>query len=430
MSSPLPPHNETAERALLGSALIDPDVLLQLDIKPDDFYRADYGATWAAMLDLVAAQKSVDIITVPEVLQKRGVTLPTAELIGLLAEVPTSINAPDYADVVRANAQRRALINLAARMTTAAYNDAGSVETIISDAETALIAVRQGEERGWLTTAQQNAGQFLDDLQAEETSTIPTYYLDLDRAIGGLEPGAVYWFCAAEKMGKTSFVSHISLRNALAGRVVLRFSLEMSARQRTRRDIAMMTGLSIEQLKRRELTSAQMSQAMAAAGRLSEAPLRIDETPGITPSKMRASLNRVLMDYGRIDLIELDYFQLGEVDKPTANRVSDLETYSRNIAQIAREYAVPIVGTAQVLSKSIEQRSDKRPYLSDVFGSSALAKDGYLIAFLYRDEYYNPDTTEMPNTAELIIRAHRDGSPGVIMLNFHPATSSFRNAAH
>lgn len=427
MSEKLPPHNTDAERALIGSALIDNDILAQLQITAGDFYHAEMGAIWSAMYDLVQSGKSADIITLPEVLAKRGIEIPLHNLMGLLSEVPTSINAPDYAAIVKANAQRRALIRMAGEVATAAYNDAGDVDGIIGETESKLIEIRNQERKSGLTSAKQNALTFIDDLQKEETDAIPTYYIDFDRLVGGLEPGSVYWFCAAEKMGKTALVSHISLRNALAGRVVLRFSLEMSARQRTRRDVAMMTGIPINKLKRRDLTQAEMGAAFQAAGRLGEVALRIDETPGITPSQMRASINRVLMDYGRIDLLELDYFQLGEVDKPTNNRVSDLETYSRNIAQIAREYNVPFVGTAQVLSKSIEQRSDKRPYLSDVFGSSALAKDGYLIAFLYRDEYYNPDSTERPNQADLIIRAHRDGSTGEVSLYFNGPTAHYRD---
>lgn len=424
----LPPNNKEAEEALIGSALIDNDVLMQVQLSPHEFYSRALGDVWAAMLDLARAGRPVDYITLDEVLSKREAGMTIIELMGFLSVVPTSINAPHYAAIIRANSQRRQLLYLARKLENEATKDT-PVEMLISEAETGLIAIRQQERPGGLMTAKVNASQFLTALQSDAETAVPSYYLDFDRVTGGLEAGSVYWFCAAEKMGKTAFVSRISLQNALAHRVVVRFSLEMSARQRTRRDVAMITKIPINRLRKRELSEYEMNQAFAAAGRLSELSLIIDETPGTTPSQIRATLNRVLMDYGRVDLVEVDYFQLGEVDEPTKNRVADLETFSRQLAHIAREYRVPVIGTAQVLSKSIEQRADKRPYLSDVFGSSALAKDGYLVAFLYRDEYYNPDTTEMPGMAELIIRAHRDGSTAVIDLAFHGPTAEYRDMA-
>lgn len=428
-SSP-PPHNIEAEQSLIGSALIDPDVFLQVQVQPTDFYNQRLGATWGAMCDLFHAGRNADVVTLPEVLTKRGIDVSIVEIMEMMHVVPTSINAPDYAAIIKANSQRRKLLYLSRQITQDAVNGASSIDNMITNIEAQLIAIRQKEQNGRLVPAKQNAEQFISFLQSDNELAIPSYYLDFDRVTGGLEPGAVYWFCAAEKLGKTAFVSRISLKNALAGRVVVRFSLEMSARQRTRRDVAMMTHIPINRLKARQLSELEMSQAFAAAGKLSELALVIDETPGITPSQMRATVNRVLLDYGRIDLVELDYFQLGEVDKPSNNRVSDLETYSRFLAQgLAREYSVPVIGTAQVLSKSIENRSDKRPILSDVFGSSALAKDGYLVGFLYRDEYYNPDSTDVPGMGELIIRAHRDGAPAVIDLAFHGPTAEYRDMA-
>lgn len=422
-----PPHNIEAERALIGSALIDNDVLVQVQVKPTDFYQAFLGKVWGAMRDLVHAGKSADIITLPEVLTKRDICLQPGFLIDLVAGVPTSINAPDYADIIRADAQRRAVIRLSQKAATDAYNGAQPIDDLLADTERALLEVRQKDTSTRLTKAKQNASQFITDLQSDKITTVPTHYLDLDRAIGGLEKGSVYWFCAAEKMGKTAFVSRISLHNALNRLVVVRFSLEMSARQRTRRDIAMMTKIPITALKQKHLTKEQWAKAFEAAGRLSECALIIDETPGIKPAQMRASLNRVLMDYGRIDLIEYDYFQLGEADTPSKNRVTDLEYISRQMANIAREYDAPVIGTAQVLSKAIDNRSNKRPLLSDVHGSAALAKDGYMIAFLYRDEYYNPDSTDTPNQGELMIRAHRDGDTPTIGLYFDGPTAEYRN---
>jgi replicative DNA helicase len=203
----------------------------------------------------------------------------------------------------------------------------------------------------------------------------------------------------------------------------------MSAKQRTRRDVSALTGIPVKRLKQRNLTKHEWKLAMDAAGRISELKIITDETPAQNPSQIRAACNRVVSEYGRLDLIELDYFQLCQADKPTSNRVQDLEGISKELVTIIKDFDVPLIGTAQVTSKAIAQRATKEPDLTDVFGSSALLKDGYFISFIYRDEYYNPDTTTRPGQAELIVRAHRDGDTPRINLQFDGPTAQFRNLA-
>ena len=170
-----------------------------------------------------------------------------------------------------------------------------------------------------------------------------------------------------------------------------------------------------------------MQIAMETVGKLSETRMIIDDARGVTPSQIRATLHSTILKYGTVDLLEVDYFQLLEADKATSNRVSDLETISRKVVNIIGEFNVPMIMTAQVLSKSIDQRQEKRPNFSDIFGSSAPMKDAYFVSFLYRDEYYNPDTTSWPGEGELIVRAHRDGDTPTIGLVFDGPTATFKN---
>jgi replicative DNA helicase len=190
-----------------------------------------------------------------------------------------------------------------------------------------------------------------------------------------------------------------------------------------------MTGLSVKALKTRQLTPSQMARAYEAAGKISKLKLITEQAPAQSPSQIRAACNRVISQYGRLDLIEIDYFQLCQADKPTSNRVQDLEEISKALVTIIKDFDVPLVGTAQVTSKAIAQRSNKEPDLTDVFGSSALLKDGYFISFIHRDEYYNPETTTRPGEADLIVRAHRDGDTPRIKLQFDGPTAVFRALA-
>jgi len=418
----LPPNSLEAETAVLGSVVIDPDAIFRIPfLKPEMFYNTRNGAAFAAMLNLANKRESIDIITLQDALGNDA-----GFLIEAMTTVPTAINIVGYAKIVIEKAERRRLIAAATKIATAAFDETKEVGTLRDEAESAIMADASTESR--TTNAKQNAAVFVDDLENNKEVGIKTGFYDLDRCIGGLEPEFGYWFCAAEKMGKTSFVSGISLNIARRGSVVVRFSLEMSAKQRTRRDISVMTKIPIISLKRKTLTADERQRAYKAAGELSRLSLIIDDTPGITPGHIRSTLNRVLMQYGRVDLVEVDYWQLMNSDDPKNNRVQELEDISRGLVHVIRDFKVPLIATAQVLSKTIDNRHDKRPLLSDVHGSAALAKDAYFISFLYRDEYYNPDTTDSPGVAELIVRAHRDGGAPNIKFVFDGPTAKFYNA--
>jgi replicative DNA helicase len=207
----------------------------------------------------------------------------------------------------------------------------------------------------------------------------------------------------------------------------------MSAQQRMRRDVAALTRIPIEKLKSRQMTAAEFDEAMAAVERLRKIPLITADDPGVQPQQVKAAINQAMRKFGHLDLIELDYWQRLEADKGAVksggSQAEKLEQISRAIHTIIKDKRVnvPLVGSAQVVSKSIDTRQNKRPQVSDVFGSSGLMKDATLMAYIYRDDYYNPDTTLRPNIAEIDVKLHRDGPTGVVDLYWHGPTASFRN---
>lgn len=426
----LPPHNREAEEAFVASILIDPAVVLEVHntVKPEDFYQQHLGHIYRAVYDLVIDGAGVDPLTVGETLERRGVNVDLADLAGYLARVPTSVHAEEYGRIIRATAVRRGIIYAAGRVATMAYQEDSGPEEMLAQAQAEFMTLGQEQRQAHLFSTRQSAREFVDYLEGEDAPGITTGYIDLDRMLsGGLEPGNLYAFGGAEKMGKSAFVNWISLRNALDGRRVVRFSMEMSHRQKTRRDVGMMTGLSLVQLKTRKLSPGEYTKALAAVGELSETKMVIDDTPVVTPSHIRAVLTRLQAQWGGIDLVEIDYWQRMASDERTSDERGRLEATSQAVANIARDFNVPVIMPAQVVSKSIEARQDKRPGHADIFGSSALLKDAYLIAYLYRDDYYYPDTTDKPNRGELIIRMHREGPTGTVDLQWNGELAMYRN---
>lgn len=428
-------HNQEAENGVLGSILRDTGKLNEVigNLRPEQFYREANGRIYRAMLNLYERSEPIDTITVTAELIRNGHGKDKEGgeryLYWLQSIVPAGANITAYALIVEENATRRGLIKTANQLSEMAYRVDEPIMDLLNEAETAVLSLQKGKTSDLLVTQDEVASAFIDDLLRDDPPGLATGYMDLDRLIGGLEPGCGYWFCAAEKIGKTSFVNGISLANARKGKVVLRISAEMDAKLRMRRDVAAITRIPIEKLKRRDLTEQERNDAFAAVELLRSLPLVTAEKPGIRPHEVKAALNQAYRKYGQVDLIEVDYWQKLEPDRGRDNNSGELEEISKALHNIIkdRRMAVPLIGTAQVLSKAISQRQNKRPQESDVFGSSSLMKDAYLMAYLYRDDYYNPDTTQRPNIAEVDVRLHRDGPTGVIDLYWHGPTATFRN---
>lgn len=431
----LPPHSIEAEEAVLGSLLIDPEAIYEVSafLKAADFYREHNGWIYAAILDLNNRREPVDFITLTEELRKRGQLEPLggeAYVISLINAVPTSINARSYGRLVEAAATRRRLIAAASTIANLAYQEDEEINLVIDRSEQALFGVSEERTTRDLVPIKEVARQYLDYLEelharGEEIIGIPTGFVDLDRLLGGLNKSDLVIVAARPGMGKTSLQTNIALNAARRfGKRVAIFSLEMSSEQLVQRMLAMETKIDSQRMRRGNLHEQEWPIFYEAVGRLSEARIYIDDTPSITPLQMRTKCRRLYAEHG-LDLVMIDYLQLMSAERGYNNRVQEISEISRLLKGLARELDVPVMATAQ-LSRAVEQRQEKKPQLSDLRESGSIEQDADVVMFIYRDEYYNPDT-ERPNIAEITVAKHRNGPTGSVDLYWQGQLATFRN---
>ncbi len=432
----LPPQSIDAEEAVLGSLLIDPDAIhdVAVFLKPESFYREQNKWIYEAILGLYERREPIDLITLTEKLSKNnqlGEMGGEGYLISLINTVPTSVNAESYARLVEAAAMRRKMIKAASTIANLAYDETEDIEIVIDRAEQTLFAVTEERTTRDLVPVREVARTYLDRIQAladlgQDMIGIPTGFTDLDRIMSGLNRSDLVIVAARPGMGKTAFQLSIAQYAGLryAKRVAI-FSMEMSAEQLVQRMIAAETRIDSQRLRRGNLQDQEWPIFYEAVGRLSETSIFIDDTPGVTPSQLRTKCRRLYAEHG-LDLILIDYLQLMQSDRFSNNRVQEISDISRGLKNLARELDVPVLAAAQ-LSRAVEQRQDKRPVLSDLRDSGSIEQDADIVMFIYRDEYYNPETTERPNIAEINIAKHRNGPTATIDLYWHSKLATFRN---
>ncbi len=432
----LPPHNLDAEEAVLGSLLINPDAMFDVStfLRPDAFYRVANRWVFEAMLALTGKQIPLDIVTLVDELRRReqldeigGETY----VYDLLNVVPTSINAEAYGRVVEGTALRRKLIATAGTIAKLAYNEAEDIDVVIDRSESALFSISEKRTTRDLVPVNQIATAYLERIEqlrdrGDEFIGIPTGFVDLDRMLGGLNKSDLVIIAARPGMGKTALQNGMALTAArrFQKRVAM-FNMEMSGEQLVQRMVAAETRIDSQRLRRGELHDNEWDIFMQAIGRLSETKIFIDDTPAITPMQLRTKCRRLHSEHG-LDMIMIDYLQLMQAENPTGSRVQEVSEISRHLKGLARELDVPVVAAAQ-LSRAVEQRQNKRPLLSDLRDSGSIEQDADVVMFIYRDEYYNPETSERPNIAELSVAKHRNGPTGTIDLFWHGKLASFRN---
>jgi replicative DNA helicase len=432
----LPPHSQEAEEAVLGSLLIDPDALFEVSnfLRPDAFYRTANRWIYESILSLSERREPLDFVTLTEELRRREQLEDIggeAYVIGLINAVPTAINARNYAKLVEAAALRRKLIGAAGTIANLAYDEAEDINVVIDRSESALFSISEQRTTRDLVPVKQIAGEYLDRIQrlmeqGEDVIGVPTGFTDLDRLLGGLNRSDLLILAARPGMGKTSLQNAIALTAAMRyGKRVAIFNLEMSGEQLVQRMIASETRIDSQRLRRGQLHEHEMPIFMEAIGRLSETRIFIDDTPSITTNQLRTKCRRLYAEHG-LDLIMIDYLQLMSAEHSTNNRVMEISEISRGLKGLARELDVPVLAAAQ-LSRAVEQRQDKHPQLSDLRDSGSIEQDADIVMFIYRDEYYHPETTERPNIAELTIAKHRNGPTGVVDLYWHSKLATFRN---
>lgn len=432
----LPPHSIEAEEATLGSLIIDPDAIFDVSsfLKPDAFYKTQNRWIYEAVLTLNERREPVDFITLLEELRRQERLEEVggeAYVIDLINAVPTSINAQSYGRVVEAAAMRRKMIHAASTIANLAFDEAEDINVVIDRAEQALFSISEERTTRDLTPIKQIAHDYLDRVQAlnekgGEIVGVPTGFTDLDRLLGGLNKSDLLILAGRPGMGKTSFQNALALTAAMKhGKRIAIFNLEMSGEQLVQRMIASETQIDSQRLRRGDLYEHEWPIFMEAVGRLSETAIFIDDTPSITTNQLRTKCRRLYAEYG-LDMVMIDYLQLMSAERSSNNRVMEISEISRSLKGLARELDVPVLAAAQ-LSRAVEQRQDKRPLLSDLRDSGSIEQDADIVMFIYRDEYYNPETTERPNIAELNIAKHRNGPTGTVDLYWHGKLATFRN---
>ena len=432
----LPPHNLEAEEAVLGSLLIDPDAIFEVSafLKPESFYREANRWIYEAIVHLYDTREPLDFITLADILRTRGQLEDLGGegyLIDLLNAVPTSVNAQAYGKLVENAAVRRNMIRAASNIANLAYEEEEEIEVVLDKAEQALFGISEERTTKDLTPIKHVAREFMERMeklreQGDDIIGIPTGFTDMDRMLGGLNKSDLIIIAARPGMGKTSLINAIALNAARRhNKRVAIFNLEMSAEQLLMRMLAAETQIDSQRLRRGHIYDTELPIFYEALGRLSEANIYIDDTPGVTPRQLRTKCRRLYAERG-IDLVVLDYLQLMASDRSNNNRVHEISEISRGLKLLARELDVPVVAAAQ-LSRSVESRQEKRPMLSDLRDSGSIEQDADIVGFIYRDEYYNPETTERPGIAEIVIAKHRNGPVGSIDLFWQQELATFKN---
>lgn len=431
------PHSREAEEAVIGAVLINPEAYYDVAqfIKIDDYYFHRNRYIWEAFVRLNERRIPIDFLTVNEELEQMGRLAEiggAAYLTALINNVPTSLHAEAYGHIVEETAVRRRMIEAANQIAKLAYHEDLGIEAVMDDAEKAVFGVSERRLTRDLQTIQQVLGDYYDRIgqlagRTDEIFGVPTGFIDLDKLLGGLQPSDLLIVAGRPGQGKTGFLLSIAKNAAqLFKKKVAIFSLEMSNEQLVQRIISQETGIDMQRLRTGKLHDEEWSLFTQAIETLGNTKIFLDDTPAITPLQLRTKCRRLHMEYG-LDLIIVDYLQLMGGDSRVENRVQEVSYISRNMKVLARELGVPVFAAAQ-LSRAVEQRTDKRPVLSDLRESGSLEQDADIVMFIYRPDQYEKDTMKQ-NLAEIIIAKHRNGPVGSVELVFRTSLAKFENAA-
>lgn len=437
----IPPQNIEAEKAVLGALLTSKDAFDAVygTVDTEDFYRDPHRVIYDALLRIYKKNKRADMILLVEELErtKKLEEVGGIAYITLLAnDTSASFNVEEHARIVNEKAHLRKLIDAGNKIVGMSYEGEEEPSEIIDTAERLVLAVK-GAGKGETsftsmgTLIADNMELIYDIARHRGSLTgIPTGFRDLDKLTNGLQRSDLILVAARPSMGKTAFTLNLAQHAAVtSGQKVAFFSLEMSKIQLANRVLASVSGISSNKLRTGQFEDKDWASLVSASQTLSEAPLFIDDTPGLTAQDMRSKLRRLKAEQGGLDLVIVDYIQLmqGRSTKSSENRQQEISEISRNLKLIAREMNVPLVALSQ-LSRGVESRTDKRPVLSDLRESGSLEQDADIVTFLYRDWYYasEADRAAMEqDITEVIIRKHRNGELGTVKLLFDGALTRF-----
>lgn len=431
----VPPYDDAAELAVLGAMFLDREAAsLALEmLTGEDFYRPDHRQVFEAAEELYHSGVPIDMITVKNKLEEKQVF----EQIGglpFLANISTSVgssaNMRHYAAIVEEKSVLRRLIRTANNISQMSYEGKTDVNAIMDTAEKGIFDIMQNRHSDQFHHIRDIAVDSIEKIEdiyrsKGKLTGVPTGFVDFDQKTAGLQKSDLILLAARPSMGKTAFALNIIQNAAIRSNVPTAvFSLEMSREQLVNRMLCSEAMLDAQRLRTGELTDSDWADLIQAMGPLSQAPIYIDDTPGVTPMEVRSKCRRLKVEKG-LGLIVIDYLQLMSGNSRNDSRQQEISEISRSLKAIAREMEAPVIALSQ-LSRACEQRADHRPMLSDLRESGAIEQDADVVAFLYRDEYYFPDT-EKKNQAELIIAKQRNGPTGTVDLTWMGQYTKFGN---
>ena len=430
------PHDADAEQAVLSSILMDKDAAAEAFeiLKAEDFYSPENKAVFQAAFQLYTKGDPIDVVTVKNQLEENGVFTEIGgveTLANIAGAVGSSVNVKSYAKIVEEKSVLRRLIKLSGDISEISYKAGDDINVILDKAEKGIFDVMQNRNTDSFSSIMDVAYDTFANIEkiynsTEKITGISTGFTDFDAKTAGLQKSDLVLIAARPSMGKTAFVLNVAQYAAVKNNVpVAIFSLEMSKEQLVNRMLCAQSLVDAQKVRTGELTAEDWSKLVDGMGILSEAPIYIDDTPGITAMDIRAKCRRLKLEKG-LGLVVIDYLQLMSGSGRSDSRQQEISEISRSLKAVAREIEAPVIALSQ-LSRACESRSDHRPMLSDLRESGAIEQDADLVAFLYRDEYYFPEKTENKNKAELIIAKQRNGPTGTVNLTWLGQYTKFAN---
>lgn len=434
----VPPQNKEAEQSVLGAVFLSKEALTTAIeiLRPEDFYKTAHQRIFQTMVDLYEKGEPVDLVTVTADLSDHklldevgGVTYITE----IASSVPTAANIEYYAKIVEEKSLLRRLIHTATKIANDGYSREDDVTEIVADAEKYIMEIGQNRNSGGFQAIRDVLLETYERIEIlsqrrGDITGIPTGYTDLDKMTAGFQRSDLIILAARPSVGKTAFALNVAQNVAArAGETVAIFSLEMGATQLVQRMICAEGNLDASRMRSGALEEDDWQKLTMAIGTLAKAPIFIDDTPGVTVQDIRAKCRRLQAERG-LGMILIDYLQLIQGRGKGDNRQQEVSEISRTLKGIARELNVPVIALSQ-LSRGVEQRQDKRPMMSDIRESGSIEQDADIVAFLYRDDYYDKES-ENKNVIEIIIAKQRNGPTGTVELAFLKEFNKFVSLDH
>ena len=432
----VPPHNREAEQSVIGAIFLDPQALITASeiLLADDFYHNAHKKIFETMLRLSDQGKAIDVVTVTEELSAKKEIEDVGGLSYLLElanAVPTAANVAHYAKIVEEKALLRRLIRVATKIVEDGYTREDEVEALLGEAEKKMMEVANRKNAGDFKHVKDVLVETFDNIEQLQSrkgdvTGIPTGFRDLDNITAGFQRNDLIIVAARPSVGKTAFALNVAQSVAVQAREnVAIFSLEMGAEQLVMRMLCAEGNIDAQVLRTGALTTEDWGKLTMAMGSLSNSGIFIDDTPGVRINEIRAICRRLAQEHG-LGMILIDYLQLIQGSgKPGENRQQEVSEISRSLKGLARELKVPVIALSQ-LSRGVEQRQDKRPMMSDLRESGSIEQDADIVAFLYRDDYYDKES-ESKNMIEIIIAKQRNGPTGTVTLAFKKEFNKFIN---